>query len=53
MEEEDIAGDSPPSVTEAVNMMQTIKEESAKKNLKVYVIAVMSLGIIIVLVNSC
>lgn len=44
MEEEDIAGDSPPSVTEAVNMMQTIKEESAKKNLKVYVIAVMSLG---------
>ena len=52
MEEEDIAGDSPPSVTEAVNMMQTIKEESAKKNLKVYVIAVVSLGNLC-LVNSC
>ena len=44
MEEEDITGDSAPSVTEAVNMMQTIKEESAKKNLKVYIIGVLSLG---------
>ena len=43
MEEEDISI-SEQSVTEAANMMQMIKDESAEKNVKVYVIAVICLG---------
>ena len=42
MEEEDIT--EAPSVTEPVNIMTIIKNQSAEKNIKVYVISVLALG---------
>ena len=47
MEEEDFTSkeaESEQSVTEAFNMMQMIKDESAQKNVKVYIISTIFLG---------
>ena len=47
MEEEDFTSeeaDNELSVTEAFNMMQMIKDESAEKNVKVYIISTIFLG---------
>ena len=47
MEEEDFTSeeaDNELSVTEAFNMMQMIKDESAQKNVKVYIITTIFLG---------
>ena len=47
MEEEDFISkeaDKEQSVTEAANMMQMIKDESAQKNVKVYIITTIVLG---------
>ena len=47
MEEEDFTtkeADSEQSVTEAFNMMQMIKDESAQKNVKVYIISTIFTG---------
>ena len=47
MEEEDFTSkeaDNEQSVTEAFNMMQMIKDESAQKNVKVYIIGTIFLG---------
>ena len=47
MEEEDFISteaDNEQSVTEAANMMQMIKEESAQKNVKVYIMTTIVLG---------
>ena len=47
MEEEDFTSkeaDNEQSVTEAFNMMQMIKDESAQKNVKVYIVGTIFLG---------
>ena len=47
MEEEDFTSeeaDNELSVTEAFNMMQMIKDESAQKNVKVYIISTIFTG---------
>ena len=46
-EEEDFSSkeaEADQSVTEAFNMMQMIKDESAEKNVKVYIITTILLG---------
>ena len=47
MEEEDFTlkeADNEQSATEAFNMMEMIKDESAQKNVKVYIITTILLG---------